>query len=72
MRVALGIAKDHLYFLGSVMGLACAKARKQTLVADRLLKCSVCGSRTDHHSLRNLIGAHLSTQSSVVHSYKRL
>ena len=70
--MALGIAVDHLYFLGSVMDLACAKARKQTLVADLLLKCSVYGSRTDHHSLRNLIGAHLSIQNSVAHFYKRL
>ena len=72
MRVALGITVNHLYFLGSVMGLAYAKARKQTLVVDRLLECSIYGSRTDHRSLRNLIGVHLSTQSSVAHSYMRL
>ena len=72
MRVALEIAKDHLYLLGSVMGLACAKARKQTLATNLPPKYSVYGSRTDHRSLRNLIGAHLSTQSSVAHSYKRL
>ena len=70
--MALGIAAGHLYFLGSVMDLTCAKARKQTLVADLLLKCFVYGLRTDRRSFRNLIGAHLSTQNSVAHSYKKL
>ena len=70
--MALGIAVDLLYFSGSVMDLACVEARKQTLVADLLLKCSVYGLRTDHRSSRNLIGAHLSTRNSVAHSYKKL